>query len=230
MVWKPGQSGNIHGRPRIYQNLPEDPNENRSARNHYRQAAILNEHRTAHLAAMEELDLEDPIQFQHKLLANESLPIGLRATIAAAIAPYYHPKLGVATPSRFIETTVQVPDFTNVEEAEAFLASLAQRFGNSELGSQSALDLSTLVRNWISAKHAAAELELKRLAADNNGAEQVIRIEGGLPDLPGTNIIMPSHEGPAIEADTLLAVEPAKEPAAHDVQRPTDQQPPTSVR
>jgi hypothetical protein len=51
--------------------------------------------------------------------------------------------------------------------------------------------LSTLVRNWISAKHADQEFELKRLAADASNAEQVIRIEGGLPDLPGTSIIMP---------------------------------------
>jgi len=54
-----------------------------------------------------------------------------------------------------------------------------------------------LVRNWISTRHASEELEIKRLNADNTGSEQTLRIEGGLPDLPGTDIIMPPRpDGP----------------------------------
>jgi hypothetical protein len=224
MVFKPGQSGNPNGRPRKpYYPPPDPPQKAKSladavtpeqieSLNRFGQKSIYNDYRKIHKSddyrdLIEAHGLEDPILFQHKLLANNSLPLGLRVAIAANISPYIRSRLGSTAPSRFIETTVQVPDFTTVEEAEAFLASLAQRFGNSELGSQSALDLSTLVRNWISAKHQGEELELKRLAADNNGAEHVIRIEGGLPDLPGTNIIMPSPEGPAIEAETLLGID-----------------------
>jgi hypothetical protein len=196
MVWKPGQSGNIHGRPRKY---PEPP-PGTDPRYFYKQAALRDEYRYS----AEELRLEDPVLFQHKLLENENLPLALRATIAANIAPYCHPKLGITQPPRFIETEVEVPDFKTIEEAETFLATLAQRFASSELGAQSALDLSTLVRNWISAKHADAEFELKQLAASAD-PNPTIRIEGGLPDLPGTSIIMPSPEGPAIEGEVAEA-------------------------
>jgi hypothetical protein len=37
--------------------------------------------------------------------------------------------------------------------------------------------------------------------------EQVIRIEGGLPDLPGTSIIMPLPDKPTIEVDNVPATE-----------------------
>jgi hypothetical protein len=183
MVWKPGQSGNIHGRPRKYPEPPAgvDP------RYFYKRAALRDEYRFS----AEELSLEDPVLFQHKQMMNESLPLALRCMIAANISPYCHPKLGITQPPRFIETEVEVPNFSSVEEAEQFLATLSQRFAAAELGSQSALDLSTLVRNWISAKHASEELELKRLAADASTTAPTIRIEGGLPDLPGTSIIMP---------------------------------------
>jgi hypothetical protein len=124
-------------------------------------------------------------------MMNESLPLDTRLTIATAIAPYIHPKLGMTAPPRFIEVPIELPDFQTIEEAESFLASLATRFAQAELGAQSALDLSTLVRNWIFAKHAAMELELKRLAANDSTGNRVIRIEGGLPDLAGTSIIMP---------------------------------------
>lgn len=135
MVWKKGQSGNYSGRPRKYTGLKEAQAEDPLARNHFRAAIIRDEYRYAAV----EMGLDDPIEFQHRQMQNDSLPIGLRVAIAANIAPYCHPKLGITQPPRFIETTVEVPDFKSIEEAEAFLAGLARRFGNSELGSQSAL-------------------------------------------------------------------------------------------
>ena len=131
MVWKPGQSGNIHGRPRKYPEPPAgvDP------RYFYKRAALRDEYRFS----AEELSLEDPVLFQHKQMMNESLPLALHCVIAANISPYCHPKLGIAQPPRFIESEVEVPNFSSVEEAEVFLASLAQRFAAAELGAQSAL-------------------------------------------------------------------------------------------
>jgi hypothetical protein len=213
MVWKPGQSGNLNGRPRKYPEPPPgvDP------RYFYKQAALRDEYRYS----AEELHLEDPVLFQHKKMMDDTLPVGLRVAIAANISSYCHPKLGTTAPPRFIETSLEVPDFKSIEEAEAFLATLAQRFASSELGAQSALDLSTLVRNWISAKHATQELALKQLAASATG-ETTIRIEGGLPPLPGTNVIMPTFEvmgklgpdpstssGPPAEPDVLAAEAPS---------------------
>jgi hypothetical protein len=215
MVWIPGQSGNPNGRPRKYPQPPPgiDP------RYYHRQAAKVQEELKDASAELnriaEDLELEDPVLFQHRKMMDESLPIGLRLAVATAIAPYMHPKLGVVTPPRFIETPIEVPDFKSIEEAETFLASLTTRFAQSEIGAQSALDLSTLARNWISAKHAAAELELKRLNADAANGDQIIRIEGGLPALPGSDIIMPElardlAPGPLTPTkDSLSPLEPA---------------------
>jgi hypothetical protein len=226
MVWKSGQSGNPNGRPRTYLHLPKDPKLNASARYHIRNGVPASEFETDNTdfkreaqqirQAAQEQHLEDPVLFQHRLLANDSLPLGLRATIAAAISPYYHPKLGISSPPRFIEVDVAVPDFQSIEEAQEFLADLSKNFAAGEIGAQSALDLSTLVRNWISARHATEELELKRLAASASTAPNVIHIEGGLPDLPGTNIIMPEPLTPseveAIDVTPALQASPAPDP------------------
>jgi hypothetical protein len=207
MVWKPGQSGNYSGRPRKYVGLQEAKVDDPNARNHFKAAITRDEYRYAAV----EMGLHDPVEFQHKQMMNESLPMGLRVAIAANISHYCHPKLGVTAPPRFIETVVEVPEFKSIEQAESFLASLAQLFGSSELGSQSALDLSTLVRNWISAKHSAQELEIKRLAANDSNGDQVIRIEGGLPTLPGTDIIMPKlPTGPDVIEHPPQLADPAE--------------------
>jgi hypothetical protein len=97
--------------------------------------------------------------------------------------------------------------------------------GRGELDSQTALELSTLTRAWISARHEREELQLKLSA--HGGQPTLIRIEGGLPELPGTNIIMPEMNAelngktidhdpprPAIEAtDQETNAGPAPPPA-----------------
>jgi hypothetical protein len=105
MVWKPGQSGNLNGRPRKYPR----PAESADAPHHYeffKAAALRDEYRFL----AEQQDLEDPILFQHKLLSDESIPKVARSMIANQIAPYYRPRLGVMErnmsrpPSRFLHS------------------------------------------------------------------------------------------------------------------------------
>jgi hypothetical protein len=158
------------------------------------------------LIKAKEHGLEDPLSFQHKVMMDQSQPLALRTLIANNITPYYHPKIGIATPPKFIEVQVEVPEFKTIEEAEAFLVKLTVMVGAGELTPESALNLSTLVRNWILSKHAAAELEIKRINAGQETGNQVIRIEGGLPELPGSNITMPRLNGN--RADGLLAPQP----------------------
>jgi hypothetical protein len=211
VVWKPGQTGNPAGRPRKY---PVDgkypaPPPGVDPKDFYGMAAYRDEYRNI----AEAHGLEDPVLYQHKLLQDNSLPVGLRATIAAAISPYYRPKLGLQSPPRMVEIQVEVPDFKTVEEAEAFLNKIASLVGSGELSLSTGLDLSALVRNWISAKHQAAELELKRLNATQDIGPQTIRIEGGLPELPGTEVIMPQLNGHATNVIDHIAspVEPQGE-------------------
>ena len=55
-----------------------------------------------------------------------------------------------------------------------------------------------LAKNWIEAQYAREELAIKQINAGATDQEQTIRIEGGLPQLPGTNTIMPVLDhGPA---------------------------------
>jgi hypothetical protein len=115
---------------------------------------------------------------------------------------------GIPTP-RYVETPIQIPEFTDVSVAENFLAKLATLVAGSELDIQTGLELSELTRNWIESKNRARELELKTITIDGPG-EQIIKIEGGLPVLPGCeNLIMPQLNGHGSNGHALAAPEPA---------------------
>jgi hypothetical protein len=60
--------------------------------------------------------------------------------------------------------------------------------------------VSARVLDWVHSKRAGQELEIKRLnaTADPNQPQQ-IRITGGLPELPGTEIILPKLNGHQLE-------------------------------
>jgi hypothetical protein len=83
-----------------------------------------------------------------------------------------------------------VPGFETVEEAENFLADMSRRAGTGEFELQSAIDVSTLVRNWIISRNDRTELELK-IAAHHGEPDKTIRISDGLPPLPGCDISCP---------------------------------------
>ena len=111
-------------------------------------------------------------------------------------------KMGTAAAPRYLEEQVEVPDFQTVAQAEAYLAHIPVLLGKGEINSQSALELSTLTKNWLDAIYAHQEYDLK-LAAQGGGTDTTIRIEGGLPPLPGTNINMsnePSLNGQHVQA------------------------------
>lgn len=105
------------------------------------------------------------------------------------LAPFVHSKRGTLLAPRFVPDQIEVPTFNTVQEAEAYLAHIPVLLGRGELDSQSALELSTLTKTWLDAIYAHQEYDLK-LQAQGGGADTVIRIEGGLPALPGTNVIM----------------------------------------
>src|SRR5262249_30908766 len=67
-------------------------------------------------------------------------------------------------------------------------------------------DLSALAKNWIDSQYAREELAIKQINAGTTEHEQVIRVEGGLPPLPGTNVTMPVLDGkPATNGHAALA-------------------------
>jgi hypothetical protein len=188
MVWKPGQSGNISGRPRKYPRPPEDMSRQNSYE-FFKTAALRDEYR----AIAEAQDLEDPVLFQHRLLSDETIPKSHRAVIANQIAPYYRPRLGLMEPAKYVQTPIEVPEFADIEQAEEFLLQLAQRVAAQELDLDSVAAVSARVLDWVHSKRAGLELLIKQINASQGTGDQTIRIEGGMPPLPGTEIIMPEQ-------------------------------------
>jgi|SRR5215471_9033974 len=187
MPWQPGQSGNpagYHGSRR------------------WRHREVFEE--------IKKLGYTDALitlaRIQH-----ESQDDSLRVAAAAALAPYAHPKLQALPTPRFIESPIEVPEFTHLSDAESFLAKIAVLVVRGELDIQSGLELSTLAKNWIDSQYAREELQIKQINSGATEHEQTIRIEGGLPALPGTNITMPVlDDKPATNGHAALA---APEPA-----------------
>jgi hypothetical protein len=77
MVWKPGQSGNLNGRPRKYPRAPEGMDPQQSY-DYFRSTAIRDEYR----AIAEAQDLEDPVLFQHRLGALDEARTAAKAGLA----------------------------------------------------------------------------------------------------------------------------------------------------
>jgi hypothetical protein len=119
---------------------------------------------------------------------------------------------------KYVLRPIELPFFKTIQEAEAFKLQLSQQELRNEYDRDSVNRAVARIDNWIAdqradatAQRLDAELELKRLAAEVSDQPQVIKIEGGLPPLPGSNVTMPhqlnGHEhnnslpgqGPVIE-------------------------------
>ena len=148
------------------------------------------------------MDIENPVLYLIEVVNDEKAAPERRDTCAIAAAPYMMLKMGTAVVPRYLEAPIEVPEFQTVDQAETFLASLPVLLGNGQLDSQTALELSTLTRAWISARHEREELQLK-ITNQGGHPNQVIRIEGGLPELPGTNLIMPHINGASGQGSEL---------------------------
>ena len=80
MVWKPGQTGNPHGRLR---KNGDDAVPDIRAHFRYKQREQVR-------FSAQEQGLPDPLLFQHQKVLDESIPIGVRCAIARDITPYYY--------------------------------------------------------------------------------------------------------------------------------------------
>jgi hypothetical protein len=124
------------------------------------------------------------------------------------LMPYLYNKLApIAPPPTLVILDEQVviphPRPTTLAEARENIAYL------SELKAAGQIDR-TWAESLITDQRALNDSlvdEAKLLAADAANADQVIRIEGGLPPLPGTDIIMP-------DLATKLEVLPPLQPCA----------------
>jgi hypothetical protein len=163
--YRPGTSGNPNGRPVGSRNK--------------RTQEIIKE--------IQKLGHKDCLMRLSEIVHSEA-DTSLAISAAAHLAPYMHGKMGTIPAPRYVEQTFEVPSFQSIDQAEDYLAEIPQRVARGELDFQSALDFSNLVRNWVETKLAHTNTDLKVQA--QGGGDATIRIEGGLPQLPGTNINM----------------------------------------
>jgi hypothetical protein len=118
---------------------------------------------------------KDPIDYLSDVVTNGK-DESLRILAANYLLRYKHSKRSAAVTPRFVETPVEVPVFNTVQEVETYLAHIPVLLGKGELDSQTALELSTLVKNWISAIFERQEYELK-LQAQGAPSDQTIRVD-----------------------------------------------------
>ena len=102
----------------------------------------------------------DPLVALSDIITKNQDP-SIVAQAANILAPYVHSKRGTIPAPRFVEEPIEVPDFQTIDQAEDFLASIAQRAGKGELELASATDICGMVRHWIEAKLAHVNTDLK---------------------------------------------------------------------
>ena len=163
---------------------------------------------------------KDPADILSAIASNENETKELRVQAANCLLPYKYGKHGSIIAPRYIEEPIDLPRPTTLEQANANIALI------SEMKAQGRIDLdfanSLIADNRMIADNIIAEEELKIKISNSPrlAPETTIRIEGGLPPLPGTDIIMPEINGglngktidhepapPAIEADQSPASE-----------------------
>ena len=91
----------------------------------------------------------DPADVLSEMVSDKTLAKELRATAANFLMPYKYGKRGTIPVARFIPDQIEVPTFNTVQEAEVYLAHIPVLLGRGGLDSQTALELSTLTKNWL---------------------------------------------------------------------------------
>jgi hypothetical protein len=145
----------------------------------------------------------DPADLLSSIVTNNQEPNELRIQAAGLLMPYKYGKHGSIPPARYVELEIDVNEFTHVSDAEAFLARIALLTARGHLDIQSAQELSGLVKAWIDTQYAKDELNFKISPPETR--DTTIRIVGGLPELPGTNITMRVLNGNAVSEQLLTA-------------------------
>ena len=145
----------------------------------------------------------DPADFLSSIVSNPNEPTELKVAASNYLLPYLYSKRGALPPPRYIELEIDVTEFTHVSQAEAALAKIAIDVAHGRVDIQSAQEVSALIKDWISIQYAKEELQFKISPPDQR--DTTIRVEGGLPSLPGTTITMPVINGHSVSEQLLTA-------------------------
>jgi len=171
-LWKPGQSGNPNGRPNGSTNLRSKENQLRWRSKGY----------------------VDPLDFFGQIISDENQSEETRLAAGSLAIPYLHNKLGTvpAPPDpTFMEIKLKNPNPTCIDHCVENITLLTVAKSSGEVSIEHA---DSLIADQKVILYAMLDQQ-KQIAAQGGPPEQTIRIEGGLPLLPGTNITMPVNVG-----------------------------------
>jgi hypothetical protein len=203
--WKPGQSGNPDGHP---------PGSRNNRTKEVIQQIIALGHKDP-LTTLSELQNSDPDS-------------SIRATAANMLAPYLHSKNAtkpIAPDPVYFEQAVTLPRPTNIREAYENILKLTEM---KALGQLDVVSADSLINDQRTVLNAMVD-EAKLIAASGDPSrDQAIRIEGGMPPLPGTDVIMPTDQqlnGHQLELEVVIPVHGAPEPPKSDYGIPEDKLP-----
>jgi hypothetical protein len=146
------------------------------------------------------------------------------------LAPYLHGKLVPKADPRFIEAAPELPPLTSLQNAVQSIALISAAMAENRLDVQSGQDLIASINAYISGRNIQAieELQARVDLIENNVANNppaIPPVQGGLPSLPGTSIIMERQPvAPEIDHDPAPAWEskheqsssPGSEPKANE--------------
>ena len=183
--------------------------------------------RTAEISTVSRPGDLDPADLLSSIVTNNQEPKELRIQAAGLLMPYKYSKCGTAPVQVYIDVPLDTPEFTHLSDAEQFLAKVAALVAHGQLDFQAGQNLSALAKNWIDSQYAREELAIKQYNAGSTEHEQTIRIEGGLPALPGTNITMPMLDGRATNGNGHALAAPSDAvPAIESAPKAQDPEPP----
>ena len=146
----------------------------------------------------------DPAEFCSSIVSNPNEPTELRLAASNYLLPYLYAKRGAVPTPRYIDEPIQLPEPTTIEQANKNIAYI------SNLKAQGLIDLdfanSLIADNTTIANNLIAEEELRFKINPPETRDTTIRIEGGLPQLPGCeNLIMPVLNGSFVREQLLTA-------------------------
>jgi hypothetical protein len=134
----------------------------------------------------------DPADFLSSVVTNTEETKELRIQAAGLLMPYKYSKCGAQPVLLYIEQEIRLPypDPTILAHARANIWYISQLKASKQIalewGDNLIADQYKIIGTIVE--------ETKLAIAGQVPGDQVIRIEGGLPNLPGTAVIMPGEE------------------------------------